>query len=94
MRDFFTVVFNGTVEDLETNPLFIDSKFGVPEHVTNGDVITEVDDLLDIKLELMSALKECRVALNDIPITAYGSVNVDHCIARVDRALAKARNVR
>jgi hypothetical protein len=93
VRDFFTVVFNGTVEDLKTNPLFIDSKFGTPEHVTNGDVITEVDDLLDIKRELMSALKECRAALNDIPITAHGSVNVDHCIALVDRALAKAKNV-
>lgn len=93
MRDFFTVVFNGTVEGLKGNPLFVQSAFGIPEHATNGDVITEVEDLLDIKRELVSALKVCRTALNDIPITAYGSVNVDHCVALVDRALAKARNV-
>ena len=93
MRDFFTVVFNGTVEDLKTNPLFVKSPFGVPEHVTNGDVITEVEELLNVKRELVAALKECRTALDSIPITAYGSVNVDHCTAMVDRALAKARNV-
>jgi hypothetical protein len=93
VRDFFTVVFNGTVEDLKTNPLFVKSPFGVPEHVTNGDVITEVEDLIDVKRELVAALKQCRTVLNDIPITAYGSVNVDHCTAMADRALAKARNV-
>lgn len=93
MRDFFTVVFNGTVDGLKTNPLFVQSPFGAPEHVTNGDVITEVEDLLDVKRELVAALKQCRTALNDIPLTAYGSVNVDQCTALVDRALAKARNV-
>jgi hypothetical protein len=93
VRDFYTVVFNGTVESLKKNPLFVQSPFGVPEHVTNGDVITEVEELLDVRRELMAALKECRTALNDIPISAYGSVNVDRCTAIADMALAKARNV-
>lgn len=93
MRKFFTVVFNGAVENLETNPLFLKSPFGAPEHVTNGDVITEVEELLNVKRELVAALKECRDALDAIPITAYGSINVDHCVVVVDRALAKARNV-
>ena len=93
MRDFYTVVFNGTVEDLKTNPLFVKPSFGVPEHVTDGDVITEVEDLIDVKRELVAALKQCRAVLDAIPITAYGSVNVDNCTVTVDRALAKARNV-
>jgi len=93
VRNFYTVVFNGTVDGLKTNPLFVKSPFGVPEHVTNGDVITEVEDLIDVKRELVAALKQCKAALDAIPITAYGSVNIDNCTATVDRALAKARNV-
>ena len=93
MRNFYTVVFNGTVDGLKTNPLFVKSPFGVPEHVTNGDVITEVEDLIDVKRELVAALKQCKAALDAIPITAYGSVNIDNCTATVGRALAKARNV-
>ena len=93
MRDFFTVVFNGTIEDLKTNPLFVRSPFGEPEHATNGDVITEVEDLIGIKRDLVAVLASARAALNDIPIAANGYVKVDQCIAAIDMILAKARNV-
>ena len=90
MREFFTVVFNGTVEDLKTNPLFVKSPFGVPEHACNGDVITEVDDLLDLKRTLLTALQGCRDALDSLPVDTYG--NIDKHIASADMAIKKARD--
>ena len=93
MRNFYTVVFNGTVDGLNTNPLFVQSPFGAPEHVTNGDVITEVEDLLDVKRDLVSALKECRKVLDALPITVSDTAGVYRCTALIDTAIAKAKNV-
>ena len=93
MRDFFTVVFNGTVEGLKTNPLFVQSPFGITEHACNGDVITEIEDLLDVKRELVAALKECRKVLDALPITVSDTAGVYRCTALIDTAIAKAKNV-
>ena len=63
----------------------------VPPHDKN--VITEVEDLLDVKRELVAALKECRKVLDALPITVSDTAGVYRCTALIDTAIAKAKNV-
>lgn len=91
MTNYFTVVFNGSVLHLQENPLFIQSKFGFPERITDGDVISEVEELIDMRNQLLRVLKKCRKVLDDLPISAHGMANVDGVMGEVDRAIFEAK---
>jgi len=91
VTNYFTVVFNGSVLHLQENPLFIQSKFGFPERITDGDVISEVEELIDMRNQLLRVLKKCRKVLDDLPISAHGMANVDGVMGEVDRAIFEAK---
>jgi len=94
VKYFFTVVFSGNVQNLTTNPLFIDSAFGFPERITDGDVISEVEGLIYTRNQMLRVLRRCRKTLDDIPLSALGTADVDGTLAEIDKTIMEANKSR
>lgn len=70
-HDHFTVVFEGNLRDIPSNPFMTRTPFGLPRHIGVGNAFEGFDDFCALRDELLAALRplaECEIIDLDVPL--------------------------